>query len=102
MLVAVAIAATGISSPFRLDPSEGTVTLKMLIHLDAVISGIEITRMEVGRGTNIRMMAILVLRTAQKEISPSFLGRAVSSLFLTALWGPRAPRAWVAQGTEPP
>ena len=36
-----------------------------------------------------------VWRIARKEISLSFLGREVSSLLLTALWGPRAPRAWV-------
>ena len=34
------------------------------------------------------LIELEVRRTAQKDISPSFLGRAVSSLFLTALWGP--------------
>ena len=30
-----------------------------------------------------------------------FLFGVVSSLFLTALWGPRAPRAWLLRGQSP-
>src|SRR5437016_13507965 len=44
---------------------------------------------------------ITVRRTAQNEISPSFLRRAVSSLFLTTLWEPKAPRAWLLRGQSP-
>jgi hypothetical protein len=42
-----------------------------------------------------------IRRIARKEISLSFLGRAVSSLFLTAFWGPRAPQAWLLRGQSP-
>ena len=45
--------------------------------------------------------AIALRRIARKEISLSFLGRAVSSLFLTALWGPGAPQAWLLRGQSP-